>query len=528
MQTVAQEFHNMAQNSVIPLDYDLRISFIKDYDDDVTFFILNTSVLNGLDILAPSDDNPIQSWDKYRYYDYKDRVIDMEWERKIDFPFSVQSAIADIKLNNYDDYFTPNSPSPLAPYVLPKRPMRLYAGFKTVQNIPQLVGLSQGIPEIDDKAKTASFHILDFLSEMFGMELSATIAMQNATTDVVLDAIFQQFGLLSSQYSLNKGRNKIPFLFFERGKNAGNAFRELMQAEMGKLWLDEQGIIRFEERLATPETSVMSFDSHNIIDIKNTGDDEIINSIKITSDIRRVQSFQPIFTSAREEGQEFVLSDGMFIVPANGTAFYPNASLEDPALSAEVPTNVRKNDDSWFTAVKTTGEEVLSNVSITFSELRTSSFMMLFENNNAFPVVIDQLQIWGEPAKVVDTIRYKAKDTDSVDKYGELILGGDEGIRNDFFGSYSNCDSFAEFVLDGYSEYADVIEMEVKGDPSLQLGDVIDLDYENYDGNYKVLSTKNKLADNCLYSTIRARRYTPRSWFVLDESLLNGTDVLAP
>src|SRR6187402_2358487 len=130
MQTVSPAFHAMAQNSVIPIDWQFNVSFEKNFDDAVTFFTLGVSELNGLDVLGPSDDNPIQEWDKYEYLPYGDRVITLEWDRTLDFPYSVQAAIADVVLNNYDDYFTPRSTSPIEEYILPKRPMRIYTGFR--------------------------------------------------------------------------------------------------------------------------------------------------------------------------------------------------------------------------------------------------------------------------------------------------------------------------------------------------------------------------------------------------------------
>lgn len=523
MQIVSPGFHAMAQNSVIPIDWQFNVSFTKDFEDSVTFFTLNVSELNGIDVLSPSEDNPLQEWDKYEYTPYGDRVISMEWQRTLDFPYSVQSALADITLNNYDDYFTPRSSSPIQEFILPKRPMRIYTGFRTVGVIPQLVGLSQGMPEISQD-KTAGFHVLDFLSEMFTMELTKTIAMQDVTTDVVLSSIFEQFGLLPTQYSLAKGRNVIPFLFFERGLNAGNIFRQLMQAEMGKLWLDELGIIRFEERLSSAETSVMTFNENNIITAESTGDDEIINDIRITSNIRAVQAFQPIYTNAQEEDSVLFDPTITFRIPASGSAFYPDANLNDPAISAVDPTIGRKADTSWFTAVNIAGVEVTSNITITLSELRTNSFTMLFSNANAFDVYITQVEVWGEPAKIVDVIDYRAFDDDSVEKYGTQLLE----VNNDFFGSISNCDSFAEYTLDAYKEFAGVIMLGVKGDPSLQLADVIDVDYQAFTDSYKVIGLKNALRNNSYSQIITARHYTPRMWFILDQSELNGTDVLAP
>jgi len=55
---------------------------------------------------------------------------------------------------------------------------------------------------------------------------------------------------------------QFPFLFFERDQQtAGDIIRPLMQAEMGMLWLDEQGIIKFIPRLEIPNEPVYAFDT---------------------------------------------------------------------------------------------------------------------------------------------------------------------------------------------------------------------------------------------------------------------------
>lgn len=521
MQTVSPEFTQMAQNGIRPHTWGFRASFTKEYDTDVTFFILNTSILNGVDILAPNDDNPINQWDYYKYLNYTDRVVDMEWSREIEFPYSVSAAIADFTLNNYDNYFTPEKGSPIDEYILPKRPVRLFAGFQGVETLQQFVGITQNMPVLDTKSKVAQFHALDFLSEMFAMKLTDVIAMAGVTTDVVLAAIFEQFGLSPSSYVLAKGRNVIPFVFFDKDKNAGNAFRELMQSEGGALWIDEQGVIRFEQRLLPMEDVVMELNDSNVEDITGSGDSEIINTVRIRSDIRSVQEFQPVYTSADAETGQSLIEP--IQIPASGSLFH-TADLTDPLLSVSTPVINRQTGDSWFEVTTLDGTPVTSDVSITLDNLNNNNYVMLFENDNAYPVLVTQLEVWGEPAKIIDEIRYEAYDEESVEKYGEKVME----IDNNLFGSESNAESFSLTIIDAYSEFNGVIEASIKSNPALQLGDIIDVNTRDIVGQYKVIKTGYVMRDSRATHTIRARKYTPRDWFFLDISVLNGQSVLAP
>lgn len=516
VQLVSQAFHDASQGDIIPVDWNLGMSFDKNFDDDITFFTLNVSQLNGMDVLGPNNDNPLQQWQKYDYKDYSDRVVSMEYSREISFPYSVSAALADIVLDNTDDFFTPNSGSPIDQYILPKRPMKISVGYKNAEIIPQLFGITQRMPELDEDSKVASFHALDFLAEIFELPLNTTVSMRDVYTGEVIEAVLQQFGLIPSQYSIAQGRNRIPFVFFERRNiKAGEILRKLMQAEMGNLWLDEAGVVRFEPRLIDVNTPVMMFDESNINDIKTTGDSEIINTVRITSPLREVQEFQPIWNKSKSSG-----TSSLNVIPASGTLVI-EASLSDPCFSVVPPTQGFVSNVSWFTVALPNGTEVPSGVVVTSVELLTNSYIMTFTNANAFSVNLEEAEVWGEPAKQYDLIEYELIEAESVEKYGEQLLE----IENDFFQSESNCASFAYTLLDAYAEFAGVIEMSVAGDYSTQLGDVISVDARSYNDEYKIIKISTSLPDNYV---IRARHYSPRHWFILNQSQLDSTDVLAP
>lgn len=518
MQIVPIGFNALADGDVRPLSWGAMISFTKAYDPTTTFFTLNQSTLNGSDLLGTTEDNPLQAWDFYDYEDYSDRIVYMSWESELDFPYSVVSAIADFQLNNYDKYFTPNGVSPIASHVLPKRPVRLLAGFANT-TLPQFVGLTQGMPEVDEDNRVATFTALDFLTQIYDLPMRQTIAMQNVTTDIVLANIFTQFGLAPSQYSLATGRNEIPFLFFERDQQtAGDVIRSLMQAEMGMLWLDETGIIRFSPRLEQPNTPVYLFDDENIVSLSTYGADEIINKVTITTSVREVQDWQVVYSKDSA-------NSSLNVIPASSTYVF-SADLQDPNLTIESPVFGEGAGVSWFTAETATGVPVTANINVTATELKTNTYEITFANTNSFSVNINQLELWGQPAKKinVEPIIYENQDTDSSDKYEVQNLS----IDNNFIQSISQARSLALTILDQYSEYADIITMEVKSNPALQLSDIVEVAYLHYSGQYRVIGIKNKLQDQKFTQILKARKYSPRSWFSLNISQLNSGDQLAP
>lgn len=517
MQTVSTRFNQLANGDVRPHSWGIRMSFDKQFDDDVTFFTLDQSLLDGVDLLAPSDDNPIQAWDYYEYKDYSDRVMYMSVSRKIDFPYSVVSSLADFQLNNYDQYFTPNSASPISQYILPKRPVRLLQGLSNTL-LPQFVGLTQGMPDISRNDGTATFTAMDFLTWIYDMPIRNTIAMRDVRTDEVLANIFQQFGLNDSQYSLGKGRNTIRFLFFDKEQTkAGDIIRPLMQAEMGRLWLDEQGIIRFTPRLEQPMDPVYTFDEDSLVSVSTSGDDNIINKAIINTHVREVQEWQTVYTKSDTDNT-------LNVIPPN-SAYVFEASLKDPCLEIIDPTIGQNSGVSWFTVALPNGT-IVGDVDIESVVLRSNSYDITFVNNNSFAVNVNQLYLWGQPAKqiTVDPVVYENKDVDSIAKYDEQVYE----ITNNFVQDISSSRSLAITMLNDYSEYADIVDIETKGNPAIQLADIVEIDYKEYSGNYRIIEISNRLQDNKYTQLIKCRKYDPRTYFTLDVSLLDGTDILAP
>ncbi len=529
MISVSDIYHELAAGSIRPLDYRVAVSFTKERNSEIDWFTLNQSILNGSGLLAEDDTKPIQVWDAYDYHNISDRLIELNISRSIEFPYNVQSAIADFTLNNYDGYLSivgAGGTSPLSPYILPKRPCRLYLGFKTGGLAPQFVGLTQGTPAYDGfKNERVSFTALDFLSEIGDMKLDGMVMMRNARTDEVIAAILDQFGIEPQMYSLDPGLNVIPFVYFEPGKDAGNALRELVQAENGAMWLDENGIIRFRPRTAIiGQIPAMTFNSDNIESITPSRESQIVNTITISAEVRKVLDEQPVFTDDNSNGYTSTPTEDNYRVPANGTKEVW-LNFEDPVWTASPLVLNGTADDSNYTVVDLAGDPVSSGVSVS-GTLFATSYKLEITNTNAFPVSVNYIELWGEPAKMIggQPLEYEASDTDSVAKYGTMKL---EITDNKCFGSLDNARNYVTDVLQKYSEYNSAITVNVKGDPSLQLNDIVSIEYTGYNGEYAVIGTNHKLTDAKLETELTLRRTRLYSPFILDQSVLNGTDVLS-
>lgn len=519
------EFHRIANGSVRPLEWQLGISFTKERSHDVSWFVLDSSVMDGPDLIAENPDKPVQSWDAYDYVQYGNRLVKLSYSRSVAFPYNVQSAIADWSLNNYDGLFSyMSADSPIADYILPARPARINVGFKEsgMDTVQTFVGLTTEVPAYSgNNNELASFTAMDYLSEIGKQSLRNMVKLKDVSTDVAIAAILQQFGLEEYQYDLAAGTVVIPFVYFSPEKNAGNALRELVQIEDGALWCDESGVIHFENRSRNlTRTPSMALDGDNIIDITPSRTDDIVNVVRIQCDVRQVQNDQPVYMNANENGYSSEPSQDQWRINSGGT-LEQWLTLDDPTWTINQPVLNGAVTSSYFKAVTLSGQEVTGRVTA-HAELFSDSIKLTINNTNTEPVSISYLEIWGEPAKIVEKIDYEAQETDSIQRFGrkELTI-----TDNALFGSYKNADMYAENILSKMAGYSPTIEVKVKYDPALQLQDVVALDYGEYTGQWQIVGVKVSL-EKSLDATLTLQRFIVERPFLLDVSLLNGRDLL--
>lgn len=476
MLSVDNGFHKAASGQVIRPEAQLLVSFSKDYSASVEFFTLDVSQLDSGAMLKPKDDDAVQLWDLYDYADYTDELVSAEWSRSVSFPDSVQYALLDVTLDNTDDLFTAGKGSVLSDDLLPSRPVRLNAGFNGFTPLQQFVGSTSAIPKADDTQHTATVHADDYLKQIAELPLKSLVAMKDARTDEVLLKIVEQYGIQASQCRFDKGLNIIPFVHFGSETKAGEAIRKLVQAENGRMWLDESGVFRFENAETSETDPVMELTDYQIIKLTPSSDNQIVNRVTVQAELRELQEWQIIYEKTSEAK---TVSENLWVIPANGE-MTQEINLEDPCYNIENPTLGKNSTVSWFTALKSDGTEVTAKVEAELT-INTNSATIVFKNSNSFAVEVDEMHLWGTPAKVYDVLTYEARNDDSIKKYGDHSLTITD---NEFFQSVDSAKTFADAVVTDNSEPNGVLEAEVKGDFSLQIGDEVTIPSDGVNGTY--------------------------------------------
>ncbi len=516
MQTISSTFLARSRQSMRPLAWQCRMSFEKQYDDAITFFTIGTSVIGGGDFIPGASGDVVQEWDKYEYNDLSSRLLDQSITRQNEILSAITFAMADIVLDNHDDYFTPGKGSEIDSYILPSRPVRLYSGFGN-EVIPMFIGLTSGMPKIDEKAKTATFHCVDFMTSLMDKPLNESVLYTNVQAKTILEGLFLLAGIDSVQLDFDNGFTIFPYIYFEKGDKLGKALQKIMDIEQGRIFMNEKGVICFRDRQNYEENSVYDFDAYNnIIDISTKTLDDVINVVEIKGKIRQLQPKQKYW-----EASEPIL------IPANSSIDIW-ADFEDPVTTADDPVYITSATTSLFT-VNTESDGSGSNdgtsVTLSSSYLFAKSKKMTFANSSSTPLYITTLELFATPIKVISELYLREEDSASTDKYEEHVYT----IENDFFQSETDAESVALMILRDYSEYGGASQLDVKGCPALQLDDPIKVDIYNNISNYKIVKIIDGISFPAQYKQILTlRKYTPTPYFTIAESLIAGPDLIRP
>jgi len=526
VQTTSLQFTEQADANIAVPSWRVSASFDKVYDPSVEIFTLDVSLLDGPDILALDDSDVVTEWDKYLYTDYSDRVLFVETTRQVVEPSSMVQTMADVTFKNDDDFFTPNSGSPIDQYILPKRPFRIFMGFKG-EVVPLFVGLSEKMPTINKTQGTATFHLIDFLSLILDREVPQTAMLLNYSTGEILSELFGEVGILPDQMSIDTSFNRIPFFFVEKGIKLRTVVEKLMIAEQGRLYLDELGIITFKNRQNYSTTPVWSFDKTKTIDYDVSGEDDIINSVKIKMNILSVMSEQSVWESAE-----------VYTVPAGGTK-QVWVNLTDPITSVVTPIYATQSEfySHFLASSDTAGEFPYADISVDSIYSFGKSVLITFENTGATTGYVTAVDLWGTPVKTIDEIIVQDFDQTSIDAFDEqkfefeteYIQDEDQGI------------SMAAVMVNDYKDLASIVSIDVQGNPALQLDDMITLDLDGFQGDHIITKITNIMRveggienPSMNYEQrITAKFKEPIQYFILssdsvDMSLLDSDAVLMP
>lgn len=505
MQVVTNAFTAEEKDTVRSPSHSLLMSWNKfDLTGGVTFTI-GVSSIGGNDVIG-ANPGGIGNPGQWQYTDDSDYVMSLEWERQLNIPTGgLSKAFSDVELDNTSGRYLPEymgGVGELFTSILPKRPQIISAGFSDI-DITQFVGLLNRQPTINTGSRTVGLQADDYLAYFENKYVDDTSMYTGVTTDVLIEDMFQQAGMATSQYDLDTGLNEIPFTMVPSGSKMSDVLHELALAENGFIFQDEQGIFNFWNRQRfynAPYTQVQKIlQTSQVINVESPNEDHIINVVEVNADVWEKRASQRIFD----------LGGTVEIIANQRTEFW--ADLDDPVLqvtSQSITANSAEDGSGSSITVTVVSREVFSQAVKYVLTVPTTGYITAF--------TID-----GRSAVVAEQFISKIQDDSSVTAFQERPLT----INNRYIQNRTWANSYSQVILDRFSEPDNVLKITIRAVPELQLGDLI-----SWQGHYWRVFTIRSTFDKGVGFVQDLVLVKPRltSYFTIGASEIGGVDEIAP
>lgn len=493
--------------------FQLYVSWLRNAGAGV-FGVVGTSLLNNC--LLRGENTVVTPVDTFEFFDETDRVMRLEYERRLEEPLGGMSfGMIDVVLDNSDKRFTPEYNSTIGTSLLPNRPLKMALGFDIPVAGRKMLELFKGLSGMikeDKMSRTVSFGGYDYLSYLNELEMESAL-LSNKRSDEAIELILGDAGFSSTQYELDEGLNTIGFMWFKKGETAGQRIKKICEAEEGHFFQDENGILRFHNRRkynSSPYSQTQKvIHSSDIIEWRNIDDVGVLNSVVVSARPRKVLDY---YVEVWRDGvvEEVEAGDTITVIAKTSEPIYSNYT---PVADTDYIANSASDGSGTFL----TDKLVVSRV--TYAD----SFEISIKNTGSQKAYITYLRLRGKPAIITSEIQQKFEDDTSIGRYGKNILN----IENDFIDSNSYAYYLARTIVNKYKDPLKRVQILVRGMPQLQLKDkvsVYDRDLSEYK-TYRVMVVQGiyQHGEFLQYLTLREVSLGEAdSWAVVGTSVINS------
>jgi len=443
-----------------------------------------------------------------------------------------------IKLE-YGASATPYDSDFIGDHVTPRKLMRVGSGFRESSSsasgttILQFTGLTENLqPNLRDD--NISIHSIDFSTDL--KNINADPAMyEDAKTSDLIKILANQGGLDSSQWSIEEGNHVVSFAWFQEG-SIWYYMQMVAEAEGGRVFFDNSGVLHFwnKNHLIDNLTIAKTFSFSDILNMEYKIDaDKMKNRIICRTKPREVEQYQRVWTLDNRRtiapgAEEVVFAD----IQDNFNRDMPCTRIDKPVANIAGTSHYHATDGT------DKGNDMTGSLGITSWYAFAKEARMIFKNNSSQDIQLNEIELWGTPAKVIDDITVTIEDNESVSLYGRQELN----IENDMIDTEAFAESLAMYRLEELKDPTKFVTIEVMGDPTLEVGDIIccQLDYDsNYDvfkivrirwtlsDDYKqTLNLEKLVVDTATNVNLDPPLVIIDKWFRLDKSSLDEADIL--
>lgn len=404
-------------------------------------------------------------------------------------------------------------------YIGPNKPCRISLGFE--DEFLQVFDGKTQYPESDKKSISTKIHIDDKIKAINEYRLPQGSLLTNIRTDEYIALILQEMGYDESDYSLDAGIQQMALAWFA-GNTAGYEIQQAVEAEGGRFYQREDGILVFENRQhynvnEEHQNSVMEFDFSNLEDLDYPDDrSSIVNHLVIKLKPRNQQSLAEVWSYG---------SVPVYMGPGQTITVW--ATFTDPV--SPITTPVATTDYTANTKSEGSGVDKTADISITTTKFAQAAKLEIRNTGTAY-IYLTMMKLRGQAWTQSDTIEIEEKDDTSITNYGTFK----KEIENKYMTDEDYVGTLAETIVDRYANPTHRVILKNRCVPQLQLGDMIGVHNEEKGEYYLMRIVKLKTIfslSSGMEQDIYARQVTTdelADYFTIGVSDIGGDDIIAP
>lgn len=524
MQTVSAAFSTAAAAAINQPAFGAQVSWLKTFNASATFFTIGTSSIGGSDFIKGAG-GVATLFDKYNYIDESNNVNSTTIERTMSaIPVGIMSAQTDIELNNASNRYLPGFDVTIGNYIKPGRPLKISMGFNG-ETVQQFTGFTQR-PTVSVANRTLTMHAYDAMEYLNNFQ-SALTMQTNISTTALLILLLTEAGFSSSQWSLETSL-QLPIGFVApSGMKTGDLINQIVSAEQGIAFFDEQGIFHFWNRLHFDlnSTSVGTLNYSNLIAMDYV-DTPVINDVIVISKPRSVTANQLVWR----------LSSATLVQPSQAVTIIANFNDDDgtlPVSVVDLPLYIDSQITSFYktnTASDNSGSASNGNITLTsVSNVGTAYFMTFTNASTGTPMYITDIQLYGTPAKVVATYQQEYQDTASITDNG--VNPDNSGvpltITNNYIQDATTALAYATNIVLQFGQPRRQLNVQPQANPAWQFGDVFSVFNDELATTTKMVTFGTKLGmstGNVMAQSLVLEARVFRNLFTIGTSSIGGLD----
>jgi len=385
---------------------------------------------------------------------------------------NITSNELDITLNNTDRYFDPANGSPISTLLKPNRRIKAWFGAEVVPDVIEWHQLgifwttAWSSPKQD---VTTIVTARDRLNLMAQTTYSTNILKFNVSMYQLAEDVMQDFGLLSTEYSINDSLKDmiVPIAWFDSMTHR-EALRLIAEAALAVVYCDSEAVVQIGES-NTPLFPMTKLDENvNVINCENPQDwTQIVNDVSI--------NWNPLAADTEQE----VLG---------ATSLQVNL---DPGTSTTMQLAFQSSPCANVGPITLTGG---SDLTLGSYQIFAWGVEVTIINLGSTTEILDSVLALGTPYKVSNFV-VNTQDVASIRALSKLTYS----LSNHLIQSRELAASIANRLLTTYSDPLRKITLATRGDIAIELGDRITVVDSGVDG---ILTSQKYAYDGALSSTI--------------------------